>query len=415
MSLAGMRLAPAPGSGVVARWGGVALAAAGGDAEVRDALVDLVRTAAAEAVPAPTVAHRLAALITSTEPSRLPSFAALVAAGDAVAVLLRGDARLRAAAGDDVTELSGADRPTWVDDYLRSYETVAVACGGAGIDTAPGGWDLEAGVVQGAGFTLVPRGAPAEAGPEPEQEPEPEPELATEPEPEPEPPAETEPEPEQEPEPEPEPEPETAIEDVVRSFEVVDFASATESRSPLPVAADATQDLVPVGTAPKPEEAPAGVLVQGLRCIRGHFNHPRARFCALCGISMVQQTQVLVEGERPPLGILVFGDGKTVGLAGSYLLGRDPGIDPAVGAGELVALQLDDPDQILSRVHCEVRLAGWDVQLVDRNSANGTFVREEGAEEWRRLASGDPATLAPGMEARVGSHRFVYESHHQQS
>ncbi len=400
MSFAGMRLAPSPGTGVVARWGGVALAATGGDPAVRDALVDLVRTAAGEGAAAATVAHRLAALITSTDPDRLPSFAALVDAGDAIAVVLRGDARLRAGAGDHVTELSGADRPTWVDEYLRSYETVAVACGDVAVDPQTGGWDLEAGVVPGAGFTLVGRGADAmEAAAVAEPEPEPAPE----------------PEPEPEPEVEPEPEPPTAVEDVARPFEVVDFTEETESRAPLPVAEDATQDVVPVGTAPKPEEAPAGVLVQGLQCIRGHFNHPRARFCALCGISMVQQTQVLVEGERPPLGILVFGDGKTVGLAGSYLLGRDPAVDPAVGSGELVPLQLDDPDQILSRVHCEVRLVEWDVQIVDRNSANGTFVREEGAEEWQRLTSGDPATLAPGMEARVGSHRFVYESHHQQS
>ncbi len=432
MTLADMRVAPLPGDGIVARWSGYVVVAAGGNREVRAELVRLVRTAAGEAADAATLAHRLAALITATEPARLPAFGALADSGDAVAVLLRGAVELRAEGEGGVTELSGADRPTWVDDYLRgTFGRITIGVGDVA-RSEPGDWDLEAGVVPGSGAVLLGRDAlwesAADAGAADETElvgeveatepPDAEPPDAEPPDAE---PPDVEPEPEERPADEAEPdaeEDEASAEPVAEAaFVTIDFGSSEDvvERAPLPVAQDATQDRVPVGTAPKPDDAPAGVLVRGLRCIRGHFNHPRARFCALCGISMVQQTQVLVEGERPPLGILVFGDGKTVGLATSYLLGRDPAIDQAVGAGELLPLQLDDPDQILSRVHCEVRLTDWDVQLVDRNSANGTYVRLEGAEEWARLTAGTPTTLEPGMEARVGSHRFVYESHHQQS
>ncbi len=434
MKLGDLRLVPVPGAGLVARWPGFALAVAGGDETARAELVELVRAASAESAGATTFAHRLAGYITSADPEALPSFAALADGDVGIAVLLRGDARLEAVNGGEATVLTGADRPTWVDDYLREeYTSITVVVGAGGPGPAADLVDLEAGVVPGRGAAFLLRGAPAAEepppadgvgdDPEPEREEEPgpveEPVLAAEPEPE----EEPEPEPEEEPEPEPEEEPEPELDgdagepSADRPFVTIDFGALGDvaAREPLPVAKDATEDAVPLGTGPKPVEAPSGAKVRGLRCIRGHFNHPRARYCALCGISMVQQTQVLVEGERPPLGILVFGDGKTVALDSSYLLGRDPSVDGAVRTGELRPIELDDPDQILSRVHCEVRLSEWDVQLVDRNSSNGTFVRTEDAEEWRRLDPAEPATLGPGMEARVGSHRFVFESHHQQA
>ena len=57
--------------------------------------------------------------------------------------------------------------------------------------------------------------------------------------------------------------------------------------------------------------------VRGVYCKNEHFNDPRMLFCAVCGINMVQQTPVLVEGPRPPLGVVVVDDGAVFQWTGT--------------------------------------------------------------------------------------------------
>ncbi len=389
-----MRVEVLPGHGVAGRWGGYLLVAgADGAPAVLAELVALVEAAAAAGAPSRTLGHRLAGLMTSSRPEDLPSFCALVDDDDAVAVVMRGAAALRAVSAAHEVELAGAERPTWVDDYLRGdFERIEVS---AGSGLAPAGYpgDLRAGVVPAGGVVLLAAGVPAAvpaprseaAAPEPGAvvgEPEPEPEEAV-----PEPRAEA-------------PEP---------PFLTIDLGSPIEEapRAPLPVAGAASPEL-PGATI---EDDPSVVLVDGVRCARQHFNHPEARYCAQCGIAMVHQTLNLVKGPRPPLGILVFGDGRTLGLDASYVIGRDPTRDPQVQQGAARGFPLEDPDQVLSRVHVELRLSGWDVELVDRGSANGTFLRQSDAEDWRRLDPDDPVRLTSGAEARIGSYNFTFDSH----
>jgi len=153
-----------------------------------------------------------------------------------------------------------------------------------------------------------------------------------------------------------------------------------------------------------------GVRVQGLRCERGHFNDPRALACAVCGVGLHQASFVLVEDVRPPLGVLVFSDGARQTLASTSVVGRDPGDDAAVRAGNAVPLPLADPTNTLSRVHAELRLVDWDVQLVDRGSTNGTFVWASGQTAWERLAPDSPRTLQPGTHVSFGRMTATLES-----
>ena len=76
--------------------------------------------------------------------------------------------------------------------------------------------------------------------------------------------------------------------------------------------------------------------VRGVYCKNRHFNDPRQLFCAVCGINMVQQTPVLVNGVRPPLGVVVLDDGSVFQLDTPYLLGRDPELGRA-GAAEVTS------------------------------------------------------------------------------
>ncbi|HEY5881838.1 MAG TPA: FHA domain-containing protein [Nakamurella sp.] len=181
-------------------------------------------------------------------------------------------------------------------------------------------------------------------------------------------------------------------------------------RAPLPVA-DAGGKVKP--TKPKPGAGgPAHVLVKGFRCSRNHHNDPRVSFCSVCGIRMDQRTGVLVDGRRPPLGLLVLDIGSTFVLDDNYLLGRNPEVDDAVISSRLRPIRLDDDSGTLSRVHAEIRLEGWDVLLLDRGSANGTHVAAAGQSGWNRLAPHRPIVLTPGTHVRIGRRMFTFESAH---
>ncbi len=183
---------------------------------------------------------------------------------------------------------------------------------------------------------------------------------------------------------------------------------------PAPAAAvpDTPAPPAPGGSIVEPME-PADdehVHVQGLRCSRDHFNDPRVRYCAVCGIAMHQASFILVEEMRPPLGVLTFSDGSHRSLARTVVLGRDPVDDPAVLRGEATAVPLADVTNTLSRVHAEIRLLGWDVLIVDRGSTNGTYVWDEARQAWDRLVPEQPRALVPGTHVAFGRQAATFES-----
>ncbi len=183
-------------------------------------------------------------------------------------------------------------------------------------------------------------------------------------------------------------------------------AEAEPPREPLPIPG------AEPASAPAPEPADERARVKGILCKNGHLNDPRAGFCALCGIRTTQQTAVLVEGVRPPLGLLVFDDGATVSLDVDYLLGREPETDERVGSGQLRPLLVVDQTGGVSRHHAEIRLDGWDVLLLDIGSANGTLVAPRGAPGWASLVPHQPVRLTAGMAVRMGGRTFAFESPH---
>lgn len=378
MKLVDLGLSVHPGSGVVCRAGAAVVAIFDDPAsEVAAELVALVRTLGDDNEPGRAMAHRLAGVMTHRQPGEIPNFVALGDDPDGIVAVLHGDVELTAT-GAETTSLSGRDRPTWVDAFLPAdVMEITAAPAGAGIEPAGFASDLEAGIVPGGAITLAMRSA--------EQEPQPQPQPQAEPQPEPE--AELEPE-------------------VAATFTSIDLRGDTEDRAPLPIAE--ASDEAPAA------EVPHGEVVEGIKCIRGHFNHPDARYCAHCGIAMVQQTRILVKDIRPPLGILVFDNGMAFTLDKGYVIGRDPSGDTGVAEGTSLPLELSDEDKVLSRVHAEIRVKGWEADVVDRDSANGTFVRPEGNGSWRRLAADAPERLLPAMQVKVGNYSFTFDSHHRQ-
>ncbi|MGI9007569.1 MAG: FHA domain-containing protein, partial [Streptosporangiaceae bacterium] len=155
----------------------------------------------------------------------------------------------------------------------------------------------------------------------------------------------------------------------------------------------------------------AGPIIQGVYCKNGHFDDPEALFCAVCGISMNQQTLVPRPGERPPLGVLLLDDGSVFQLDSDYVVGREPSLDAAVAAGHARPLRIADESGIVSRVHARVALDGWRVLVTDLGSANGTRVFLPGQPADQQLVPQVPIVLGAGSQIDLGGRGFRYESH----
>ncbi|NUW41753.1 FHA domain-containing protein [Nonomuraea rhodomycinica] len=153
-------------------------------------------------------------------------------------------------------------------------------------------------------------------------------------------------------------------------------------------------------------------LVYGVDCKNDHFNDPRSPYCAVCGIALVQRTLVPYKGPRPSLGVLVLDDGTTLPLESDYLLGRDPERAPEVAGGSARPAKVTSPDGSVSRRHLRVALDGWDVNLVDLGSVNGTQIQPPGDPNFYDIPPNEPVTIAPGTTVRVGVSRTMrFEPH----
>jgi len=180
--------------------------------------------------------------------------------------------------------------------------------------------------------------------------------------------------------------------------------------APLPIATPPRPVAPEVAPAPHPVDEGL-VRVTGVYCKNGHFDDPSARYCAICGISMAQQTLLPRLGPRPPLGVLVLDEGSIFSLDTDYVIGRSPLREPDVAAGHARALRIEDADGVLSRIHARIRLDGWQVQVVDLGSANGTRVWEPHDTAWRRIPPQTPTSIRPGTQVGFGRRQLRYESH----
>ena len=91
------------------------------------------------------------------------------------------------------------------------------------------------------------------------------------------------------------------------------------------------------------------------------------------------------------LAILRASNGATAELVTSVLVGRAPSKDRARVA-DPVLLTVTSPSHDISRTHLEVSASGWDVQVTDLHSTNGTLLA---------APDGSTRTMDPGETATV--------------
>jgi hypothetical protein len=453
---------PGAGEGTLARIGPVVLLVDSTDPEIVRPYVDHAQMVAANGGQGRQLVRGYA-LMLSTAVDQSPGFAALAPHATGLAVFVDGDVVVTV--GDE--RISGADSLAWVERLIPwPVDEVTVTL--PGVDAADPGspYRLDGGVVR-AGALVVPAGAPtgdsmvmpapvaetpaapapaepvaaAPAAPpaapptseEPLDEmthtpaspvwpeapaaPEPPAAPAAPPAPPAPPPAPAAPEPpiahdhdhagHDHPHagvpagrPLPPPQPDERIE--FQSVLIGDMDD--DDFEPLPLVDDVSVIENAPGGSPKEE-------VRGVYCKNRHFNDPRQLFCAVCGINMVQQTPVLVNGVRPPLGVVVLDDGSVFQLDTPYLLGRDPNSDERVQGGDFRGLPIIDQSNQVSRVHARLELRGWDVVLSDNNSTNGTFIHVPKTPDWQRMPPGGEHVLIQGTRIRIGHRTLAFNTH----
>lgn len=95
--------------------------------------------------------------------------------------------------------------------------------------------------------------------------------------------------------------------------------------------------------------------------------------------------------------VLQFDTGQQVQIEGVSLLGRNPEPpDPT----QVRPIRVVDEERSVSKAHLLVRPVALGIELIDRNSSNGTRLTHNGIE--RSLAAGEPALAEPGDTIHIG-------------
>jgi hypothetical protein len=184
----------------------------------------------------------------------------------------------------------------------------------------------------------------------------------------------------------------------------------------LSLLADPSRSPEDNGTGARPPDSeadghhdPGHVLVDGVLCARHHFNDPNARYCRQCGAGIEHLAGNIQRRPRPSLGVLLVDDGAVFPLDADYVLGREPMLDADVAAGRARALRISDQDGTVSRLHLRVSLVGWQVEVCDLGSANGSVLHPAASPD-SRLQPHDPVIIEPGTRVAVGRRSFQYLS-----
>jgi hypothetical protein len=357
-------------------------------------------------------ARSVAGLLANADPDEVPGFALIIGFDADLTVIAQGDVDVMAT-GATQDSFSAADSLTWIERRLAgTLQSLRVTASGAPStpmpDTIP--FHLEGGTVPGGGVSMRRGTSPAtEHAEDPTG-------VAAEPrtgaavaagfDPIPAPP----------------------------TGEPLDAASMTSMRetvvrparpfenivlSDVPASAEDRRPPLPVDEPAELQEAKLqqekAQLVEGIDCPDGHFNPPEVEECTTCGTPLSPHAQRIMR-PRPALGVLVTDDGSVFSVTGDYVIGRAPERDPAVLSGSAMMLVLRDVGKSVSRIHAQLTVSGWQVQIADRGSSNGTFVQRRGqADGWERLAAGASATLAPGARLRIGGRQLLFERYHDGS
>ncbi len=148
--------------------------------------------------------------------------------------------------------------------------------------------------------------------------------------------------------------------------------------------------------------------VHAVHCPLGHLNPTHAGACRVCGAAIDEQEHVSVP--RPVLGTLKFADGRVVSVTRPLVIGRSPAAEGQLSGEPPELVVVTSPLKEVSSTHLEVRLEGWQVLVVDRQSTNGTVITPPGRDP-QRLRPDEAVPITPGTTVNLADEvEFVFEA-----
>lgn len=170
-----------------------------------------------------------------------------------------------------------------------------------------------------------------------------------------------------------------------------------------------------VETAQPAEPSPIAALTQirpqvrGVRCDSGHLTAPGNTPCITCGALVDTYSEEEI-GDRPVLGRLTFDDGAVMNIDRPAAIGTDVPAGYEIHDELATIVRLDDGMGGIADVQIEVRLSGWQVDVVDVSPMGGTYTLLGGERQTRtKLRTGQSITLQPGMRIEVGRRSFTFD------
>ena len=168
---------------------------------------------------------------------------------------------------------------------------------------------------------------------------------------------------------------------------------------------------------PLPLETPAPVAptlasgrpqLRGVHCPAGHLANPLRTTCQTCG-ARLDPAAPHVLGDRPVLGTITFDDGAVLGIDRPAAIGSDVPSGYEIDGELATIVRLDDGAGGIAPVQLEVRVRGWDVEVVDMQSMGGTYTSVSGERQTRtKLRPSQSVVLEAGMTVETGGRRFVF-------
>ena len=172
----------------------------------------------------------------------------------------------------------------------------------------------------------------------------------------------------------------------------------------------------PTATASASEPSRAATLaperpqIRGVLCPTGHLTAPNEATCRTCHTHIAADAAT-VSGDRPSLGVLTFDDGAVLNIDRPAAIGSNVPTGYTVESEPATIVRLDDGAGGVSDIQVEVRLSGWTVEIVDMQSANGTYTTLNGERQTRtKLRPGQRVALQHDMTIETGGRSFVFTS-----
>jgi len=148
--------------------------------------------------------------------------------------------------------------------------------------------------------------------------------------------------------------------------------------------------------------------VHGIFCPDGHFTSVRDRSCRTCGQRPDRAAELHI-GERPILGMVTFDDGAVLSIDRPAVIGHNVAAGYEIDGEPAIVALIGDTKDTIAPVHVELRLVGWDVEVVSMSPDFATYTRLDGVRRARtKLRTRMPTLLTPGTMVELGSRSFVF-------